>query len=76
MCLCFDIDSNRMMKVTFLQLGLHVVPDIVGDCGSMSGIADGVPFQLEISKQSALAVLQYHRDNQHQSTVRFKYALA
>lgn len=31
---------------------------------------------LKISKQSALAVTQPFRDNQHQSTGKFKYALA
>jgi hypothetical protein len=32
--------------------------------------------ETKISKQSALAVQQLYRDNQHQSTGMFRYALA
>lgn len=73
---CVDIDSNRMLKMSCRYHELRMAPYSVGGFQSLSISPTGVLLPTEISKQSALAVSQYHRDNQHQSPGRPRYALA
>ena len=73
---CVDIDSNRMMKMSCQYHELRLAPYSVGGFQFVSIFPTVVLLPTEISKQSALAVSQYLRDNQHQSTGMFKFALA